>query len=150
MHSYTVAPRIWSWLFFPFLFSFSSQWEGGTLTFSPFQVICAYQFSSEGDVAWFTFNLCDLLQSCGVLHFEKSFSEKWNLQRCFPKYDALLYLPLMQFCYFLFYFFFFFNRNVCVLKTSRSGTPSSPTPQENTMSGYSLLTCKTLPGNVIQ
>uniref|UniRef100_A0A673STN4 Kallikrein B1 n=2 Tax=Suricata suricatta TaxID=37032 RepID=A0A673STN4_SURSU len=38
------------------------------------------------------------------------------------------------------------QRNVCVLKTSRSGTPSSPTPQENTMSGYSLLTCKrTLP-----
>lgn len=42
------------------------------------------------------------------------------------------------------------NRNVCFLKTSHSGTPSSPTPQENAISGYSLLTCKqTLPGNVI-
>ncbi|XP_062933440.1 plasma kallikrein [Cynocephalus volans] len=38
------------------------------------------------------------------------------------------------------------QRNVCFLKTSESGTPSSPTPQENAMSGYSLLTCKrTLP-----
>ncbi|KAK1341781.1 hypothetical protein QTO34_016530 [Cnephaeus nilssonii] len=38
------------------------------------------------------------------------------------------------------------QRNVCLLKTSKSGTPSSPTPQENTVSGYSLLTCKrTLP-----
>uniref|UniRef100_A0A8C9DJY8 Plasma kallikrein n=1 Tax=Prolemur simus TaxID=1328070 RepID=A0A8C9DJY8_PROSS len=38
------------------------------------------------------------------------------------------------------------QRNVCFLKTSRSGTPSSPTIQENTISGYSLLTCKrTLP-----
>ncbi|XP_017718125.1 PREDICTED: plasma kallikrein isoform X3 [Rhinopithecus bieti] len=38
------------------------------------------------------------------------------------------------------------NRNVCFLKTSESGTPSSSTPQENTTSGYSLLTCKrTLP-----
>lgn len=45
--------------------------------------------------------------------------------------------------------FFFLNRNVCLLKTSKSGTPSSPTPQEDTVSGYSLLTCKrTLPGNV--
>ncbi|XP_053072294.1 plasma kallikrein isoform X2 [Acinonyx jubatus] len=34
------------------------------------------------------------------------------------------------------------QRNVCFLKTSKSGTPSSPTPQENTISGYSLLTCK--------
>lgn len=48
-----------------------------------------------------------------------------------------------------FFLFFFLHRNVCLLKTSKSGTPSSPTPQENTMSGYSLLTCKrTLPGNV--
>ncbi|XP_055970165.1 plasma kallikrein isoform X2 [Sorex fumeus] len=39
------------------------------------------------------------------------------------------------------------QRNVCSLKTSRSGTPSTPTSQENTISGYSLLTCKkTLPG----
>ncbi|ELK28482.1 Plasma kallikrein [Myotis davidii] len=38
------------------------------------------------------------------------------------------------------------QRNVCLLKTSKSGTPSSPTPQEDTVSGYSLLTCKrTLP-----
>ncbi|XP_045408307.1 plasma kallikrein isoform X2 [Lemur catta] len=38
------------------------------------------------------------------------------------------------------------QRNVCFLKTSRSGTPSSPTIQENSISGYSLLTCKrTLP-----
>ncbi|XP_062069286.1 plasma kallikrein isoform X2 [Lepus europaeus] len=38
------------------------------------------------------------------------------------------------------------NRNACFLKTSKSGTPSFPTPQENTISGYSLLTCKkTLP-----
>ncbi|XP_046504758.1 plasma kallikrein [Equus quagga] len=38
------------------------------------------------------------------------------------------------------------RRNVCFLKTSQSGTPSSPTPRENTISGYSLLTCKrTLP-----
>ncbi|XP_039738630.1 plasma kallikrein isoform X2 [Pteropus medius] len=38
------------------------------------------------------------------------------------------------------------QRNVCLLKTSKSGTPSSPTPQENALSGYSLLTCKrTLP-----
>ncbi|XP_057553484.1 plasma kallikrein isoform X2 [Hippopotamus amphibius kiboko] len=38
------------------------------------------------------------------------------------------------------------QRNVCLLKTSQSGTPSSPTPQENAISGYSLLTCKqTLP-----
>ncbi|XP_054205941.1 plasma kallikrein isoform X5 [Homo sapiens] len=38
------------------------------------------------------------------------------------------------------------QRNVCLLKTSESGTPSSSTPQENTISGYSLLTCKrTLP-----
>ncbi|XP_012580287.1 PREDICTED: plasma kallikrein [Condylura cristata] len=38
------------------------------------------------------------------------------------------------------------QRNVCFLKTSKSGTPSPPTPQENAMSGYSLLTCKrTLP-----
>uniref|UniRef100_A0A2K5I747 Kallikrein B1 n=1 Tax=Colobus angolensis palliatus TaxID=336983 RepID=A0A2K5I747_COLAP len=38
------------------------------------------------------------------------------------------------------------QRNVCFLKTSESGTPSSSTPQENTTSGYSLLTCKrTLP-----
>ncbi|XP_055003043.1 plasma kallikrein [Sorex araneus] len=38
------------------------------------------------------------------------------------------------------------QRNVCSLKTSRSGTPSPPTFQENTVSGYSLLTCKkTLP-----
>ncbi|XP_077618708.1 plasma kallikrein isoform X2 [Crocuta crocuta] len=38
------------------------------------------------------------------------------------------------------------QRNVCFLKTSKNGTPSSPTPQENTISGYSLLTCKqTLP-----
>ncbi|XP_016064467.1 PREDICTED: plasma kallikrein [Miniopterus natalensis] len=38
------------------------------------------------------------------------------------------------------------ERNVCLLKTSKSGTPSSTTPQENTLSGYSLLTCKrTLP-----
>ncbi|XP_036911116.1 plasma kallikrein [Sturnira hondurensis] len=34
------------------------------------------------------------------------------------------------------------QRNVCLLKTSKSGTPSSLTPQENTVSGYSLLTCK--------
>ncbi|XP_049628388.1 plasma kallikrein [Suncus etruscus] len=34
------------------------------------------------------------------------------------------------------------QRNVCFLKTSRSGNPSTPTPQENTVSGYSLLTCK--------
>ncbi|XP_042097234.1 plasma kallikrein isoform X2 [Ovis aries] len=39
------------------------------------------------------------------------------------------------------------QRNVCFLKTSQSGSPSSPTPQENAISGYSLLTCKqTLPG----
>nr|XP_019591746.1 PREDICTED: plasma kallikrein isoform X2 [Rhinolophus sinicus] len=39
------------------------------------------------------------------------------------------------------------QRNICLLKTSKSGTPSSPTPQENTLSGYSLLTCKrTFPG----
>ncbi|XP_073075231.1 plasma kallikrein isoform X1 [Manis javanica] len=38
------------------------------------------------------------------------------------------------------------QRNVCVLKTSQSGTPSTPTPQENAVSGHSLLTCKqTLP-----
>ncbi|XP_023406960.1 plasma kallikrein [Loxodonta africana] len=38
------------------------------------------------------------------------------------------------------------QRNVCFLKTSKSGTPSSSTPQENALSGYSLLTCKrTLP-----
>ncbi|XP_006160529.1 plasma kallikrein [Tupaia chinensis] len=38
------------------------------------------------------------------------------------------------------------QRNVCFLKTSKSGTPSSPTPEENAISGYSLLTCKkTLP-----
>ncbi|XP_054422116.1 plasma kallikrein [Pteronotus mesoamericanus] len=38
------------------------------------------------------------------------------------------------------------QRNVCLLKTSKSGTPSPPTPQEHTISGYSLLTCKrTLP-----
>ncbi|XP_015999395.2 plasma kallikrein isoform X1 [Rousettus aegyptiacus] len=38
------------------------------------------------------------------------------------------------------------QRNVCLLKTSKSGTPSSPTPQENAVSGYSLFTCKqTLP-----
>ncbi|XP_055272418.1 plasma kallikrein isoform X3 [Moschus berezovskii] len=38
------------------------------------------------------------------------------------------------------------QRNVCFLKTSQSGSPSSPTPQENAISGYSLLTCKqTLP-----
>ncbi|EFB25442.1 hypothetical protein PANDA_012582, partial [Ailuropoda melanoleuca] len=37
------------------------------------------------------------------------------------------------------------QRNVCFLKTSKSGTPSSPTPQENAVSGYSLLTCKALP-----
>ncbi|NP_999239.1 plasma kallikrein [Sus scrofa] len=38
------------------------------------------------------------------------------------------------------------QRNVCFLKTSHSGTPSFPTPQENAISGYSLLTCKqTLP-----
>ncbi|KAM8786311.1 plasma kallikrein-like [Rhynchonycteris naso] len=38
------------------------------------------------------------------------------------------------------------QRNVCLLKTSKSGTPSPPTLQENTLSGYSLLTCKrTLP-----
>nr|XP_002709380.1 plasma kallikrein [Oryctolagus cuniculus] len=38
------------------------------------------------------------------------------------------------------------QRNACFLKTSESGTPSFPTPQENTISGYSLLTCKkTLP-----
>ncbi|XP_053440140.1 plasma kallikrein isoform X2 [Nycticebus coucang] len=37
------------------------------------------------------------------------------------------------------------QRNVCFLKTSQSGTPNSTT-QENTISGYSLLTCKrTLP-----
>ncbi|XP_012662442.1 plasma kallikrein isoform X1 [Otolemur garnettii] len=37
------------------------------------------------------------------------------------------------------------QRNVCFLKTSQSGTPTSTT-QENTISGYSLLTCKrTLP-----
>ncbi|XP_037687120.1 plasma kallikrein [Choloepus didactylus] len=34
------------------------------------------------------------------------------------------------------------QRNVCFLKTSKSGTPTSPIPQENTESGYSLLTCK--------
>ncbi|XP_077000714.1 plasma kallikrein isoform X1 [Tamandua tetradactyla] len=34
------------------------------------------------------------------------------------------------------------QRNVCFLKTSKSGTPSSPIPQENALSGYSLLTCK--------
>ncbi|KAB1257719.1 Plasma kallikrein [Camelus dromedarius] len=38
------------------------------------------------------------------------------------------------------------QRNVCFLKTSQSGTPRSPSPQENAVSGYSLLTCKqTLP-----
>ncbi|KAF6084209.1 kallikrein B1 [Phyllostomus discolor] len=38
------------------------------------------------------------------------------------------------------------QRNVCLLKTSKSGTPSAPMPQENAVSGYSLLTCKrTLP-----
>ncbi|XP_072806717.1 plasma kallikrein isoform X2 [Vicugna pacos] len=38
------------------------------------------------------------------------------------------------------------QRNVCFLKTSQSGTPRPPTPQENAVSGYSLLTCKqTLP-----
>ncbi|XP_014641768.1 PREDICTED: plasma kallikrein [Ceratotherium simum simum] len=38
------------------------------------------------------------------------------------------------------------QRNICFLKTSQSGTPSSPTPRRNTISGYSLLTCKqTLP-----
>ncbi|XP_007946582.1 plasma kallikrein [Orycteropus afer afer] len=35
------------------------------------------------------------------------------------------------------------QRNVCFLKTSKSGTPSSSTPQKNAKSGYSLLTCKT-------
>ncbi|XP_023444323.1 plasma kallikrein isoform X2 [Dasypus novemcinctus] len=34
------------------------------------------------------------------------------------------------------------QRNVCFLKTSRSGAPSSPIFQENAISGYSLLTCK--------
>uniref|UniRef100_H0V4A7 Kallikrein B1 n=1 Tax=Cavia porcellus TaxID=10141 RepID=H0V4A7_CAVPO len=34
------------------------------------------------------------------------------------------------------------QRNVCFLKTSQSGTPSSFTPQEKTISGYSLSTCK--------
>ncbi|XP_006882344.1 PREDICTED: plasma kallikrein [Elephantulus edwardii] len=34
------------------------------------------------------------------------------------------------------------QRNVCFLKTSKSGTPTSSLPQENAMSGYSLLTCK--------
>nr|XP_044995577.1 plasma kallikrein [Jaculus jaculus] len=38
------------------------------------------------------------------------------------------------------------QRNVCLLKTSESGTPSSFTPQENTISGHSLSTCRrTLP-----
>ncbi|XP_037380625.1 plasma kallikrein isoform X2 [Talpa occidentalis] len=38
------------------------------------------------------------------------------------------------------------QRNICFLKTSKSGAPSPPTPQENAISGYSLLTCsKTLP-----
>jgi hypothetical protein len=45
-------------------------------------------------------------------------------------------------------FSFIFNRNVCFLKTSKSGRPSPPIPQENAISGYSLLTCrKTRPGN---
>ncbi|XP_010618084.1 plasma kallikrein isoform X2 [Fukomys damarensis] len=35
------------------------------------------------------------------------------------------------------------QRNACFLKTSKSGTPSSFTPQENTISGHSLSTCKT-------
>ncbi|KAM6221016.1 plasma kallikrein [Rhynchocyon petersi] len=34
------------------------------------------------------------------------------------------------------------QRNVCFLKTSKSGVPSSTIQQENAMSGYSLLTCK--------
>ncbi|XP_006834572.1 PREDICTED: plasma kallikrein [Chrysochloris asiatica] len=38
------------------------------------------------------------------------------------------------------------QRNVCFLKTSKNGTPSSSTLQKNAISGYSLLTCKrTLP-----
>lgn len=57
-------------------------------------------------------------------------------------FNAVVFLSLLL--------FFFFNRNVCFLKTSKSGTPSSPTPQENAVSGYSLLTCKALPGNVAQ
>ncbi|KAM9194658.1 plasma kallikrein [Dugong dugon] len=34
------------------------------------------------------------------------------------------------------------QRNVCFLKTSKSGMPGSSTPQENAISGYSLLSCK--------
>ncbi|XP_040822156.1 plasma kallikrein [Ochotona curzoniae] len=34
------------------------------------------------------------------------------------------------------------QRNACFLKTSESGTPSIPTPKENTVSGHSLVTCK--------
>ncbi|XP_029412254.1 plasma kallikrein isoform X2 [Nannospalax galili] len=38
------------------------------------------------------------------------------------------------------------QRNVCLLKTSQSGRPSSFTPQENAISGHSLSTCRrTLP-----
>nr|XP_020016213.1 plasma kallikrein [Castor canadensis] len=38
------------------------------------------------------------------------------------------------------------QRNACFLKTSASGAPSSFTPQENTVSGHSLSTCRrTLP-----
>ncbi|XP_052018129.1 plasma kallikrein [Apodemus sylvaticus] len=34
------------------------------------------------------------------------------------------------------------QRNVCFLKTSTSGRPSAPIPQENAVSGYSLFTCR--------
>ncbi|XP_021025129.1 plasma kallikrein [Mus caroli] len=34
------------------------------------------------------------------------------------------------------------QRNVCFLKTSKSGRPSPPIPQENAISGHSLLTCR--------
>ncbi|XP_074084906.1 plasma kallikrein-like isoform X2 [Macrotis lagotis] len=37
------------------------------------------------------------------------------------------------------------QRNVCFLKTSNSGKPSSEIPQDNAISGYSLLNCKDLP-----
>ncbi|XP_027693323.1 plasma kallikrein-like isoform X2 [Vombatus ursinus] len=37
------------------------------------------------------------------------------------------------------------QRNMCFLKTSKSGKPSSGIPQVNTTSGYSLLSCKDLP-----
>ncbi|XP_020836212.1 plasma kallikrein-like isoform X2 [Phascolarctos cinereus] len=37
------------------------------------------------------------------------------------------------------------QRNMCFLKTSKSGKPSSEIPLVNTTSGYSLLSCKDLP-----